>query len=144
LITAARADGRASVRIEIVTHFLLDSYDLEPPFAQRRLTVLSTARCGERTDWLWVAVDPPLDYGPRGWLPGMHGLPTPSNVDVLALAPRHLGASLETGPWPVHVYVCRAKVDETRLAAEFSPDDVAVEYWGTVTPAEDPTASDRG
>lgn len=127
-----------------MTDLLLDSYELEPPFAQRRLTVLSTARCGERTDWLWVAVESPLEYGPGGWLPGERGLPTMRTVDVLALAPRHVGASLETGPWPVHVFVCRAKTDETRLAAEFSPDDIAIEYWGTVMPADGPTDSHRG
>jgi hypothetical protein len=110
-----------------VTHLLLDSDDVDPPFAQRRLTVLSTARCGERTDWLWVAVEPPLEYGTRGWLPGMPGLPAMHAADVLAIAPRHPGASLEAGPWPVDVYVCRARADETRLAAEFSPDDVSAD-----------------
>jgi hypothetical protein len=144
VITDASAKGSGSTTIGIVNHLLLDSYDLEPPFAQRRLTVLSAARCGERTDWFWVAVDPPLEYGPRGWLPGMGGLPTLRTVDVLALAARHEGASLEKGPWPVHVYVCRAKADETLLAAELSPDDIAIEYWGTVTPTEAPAASDRG
>jgi hypothetical protein len=41
------------------------------------------------------------------------------------------------------VYVCRAIADETLLAAEFSPDDIAIEYWGTVMPGEAPTTSLR-
>jgi hypothetical protein len=120
-----------------VTHLLLDSFDLEPPFAQRHVTVLSTATCGERADWLWVHVEPALEVGPH------RSLGKPLLIDVVAIAPRHSGSSLEHGPWPVHVYVCRPKVDETRLAAEFSPDDVSIEYWGTVQPAEAPTASQR-
>ena len=113
-----------------MAHLLLDSYDIEPPFAQRRLTVLSTARCGDRTDWRWVQVEPALEMGPH------RSLPAPILVDVVAIAPRHQGASLDAGPWPVHVYVCRTKDDETRLAPEFSPDDVAIECWGTVMPDE--------
>ena len=116
--------------------YWLGSYDVEPPFVRRRVSVLASARCGERTDWLWVEATPPLEIGTPGWLPGMRGLPTLRVLDVVAIAPRHLGASLETGPWPVHVYVCEAKAPETRLAAEFAPADVAIGYWGTVTRAE--------
>ena len=121
-----------------MTQLLLDSFDSEPPLAQRLLDVLAGARCGERTDWLWVGVKPPLEVGPNP------SLPTTLLLDVVAIAPRHIGSSLEVGPWPVHVYVCRAKADETRLAAEFSPDDISIEYWGTVTPAEAPSTSHRG
>jgi hypothetical protein len=120
-----------------VTHLLLDSFDVEPPFAQRHLTVLSTARCGERSDWLWVRVEPALQVGPHRWLR------TTLLINVVAIAARHVGGNLEGGPWPVHVYVCRAIADETLLAAEFSPDDIAIEYWGTVKPAEAPTTSLR-
>jgi hypothetical protein len=112
-----------------LSQFLLDSWDLEPPFDQRRLTVLSTARCGERTDWIWARVDPPLEVGPHRWLTSTLLL------DLVAVAPRLVGGNLDVGPWPVQVYVCRAKADETRLAAEFSPGDISIEYWGTVTPA---------
>jgi hypothetical protein len=137
VITDASADGLGSTRIETVTHLLLDSYDLEPPFAQRSLTVLSTARCGERADWFWMRVEPALEVGPN------RSLRTTLLIDVVAIAARHTGTSLEGGPWPVHVYVCRAKADETRLAAEFSPEDISIEYWGTVKPAEAHTASNR-
>ena len=121
-----------------MTAFLLDSFDIEPPMTQRHLTVLSPARCGERTDWVWVRVEPPLEVGPH------RSLGATLLLDMVAIAPRHMGSSLEDGPWPVSVYVCRAKADETLLAAEFAPDDISIEYWGIVTPAEAPIASDRG
>jgi hypothetical protein len=127
-----------------VNQLLLDSYDIEPPLAQRRLTVLAAARCGKRSDWLWVRVEPPFTVGPSDWLPGMSGLPKPRVFDVAAIATRHMGDSLEAGPWPVHIYVCQPKAPETRLAAEFSPDDITIEYWGTVTPVDAPSASHRG
>jgi hypothetical protein len=114
-----------------VTAFLLESYDIEPPFAQRRLTVLSAARCGERTDWFWGRVEPPLEVGPH------RSLATTLSVEVLAIAPRNVGGDLDAGPWPVHVYICRAKDPATTLSAEFEPDDISVEYWGVVTPASD-------
>lgn len=66
----------------------------------------------------------------------MRGLPTQRVVDVVAVAPRHVGASLEAGPWPVHVYVCRARSAETRLVGEFAANDVVIEYWGLVTPVD--------
>jgi len=114
-----------------MTEFLLDSYDIEPPFAQRHLTVLKTARSGERTDWLWVRVDPPLEVGPHRWLT------TTLSMEVAALAPRHVGVTLDQGPWPAHVYICRAKDPATTMAAEFAPDEISIEYWGLVSPATD-------
>jgi hypothetical protein len=114
-----------------VTAFLLDSYDVEPPFAQRRLTVLSATRCGERTDWLWVRVEPRLNVGPH------RSLRTTLMLDVAAIAPRDVGGNLDAGPWPVHVYVCRALDPATTMAAEFQPDDISIEYWGIVAPATD-------
>lgn len=123
--------GGATGQHHNVTDFLLDSYDIEPPFAQRRVTVLKTARCGERTDWLWVRLEPPLEVGPHRWLR------TTLSLDVAAMAPRHVGTTLDEGPWPAHVYICRAKEPATTMATEFTPDDISIEYWGLVSRAAD-------
>ena len=108
--------------------YWLESYDHEPPLARRRLTVISAASCGERTDFRWVHVDPPLEVGPHRWLAAKLVL------DTVAIAPRHVGGTLASGPWPLHVYVCRAKTADTLLSTSFGADDISIEYWGTITP----------
>lgn len=118
-----------------MTDFWLDSYDYEPPISRRRITVLADARCGERLDWRWIRVEPPLIVGPH------RSLDQAVSLDIAAIAPRHVGATFSDGPWPLHVYVCRIKDAARQLAPEFTPDEVVIEIWATVMPVEGPPES---
>ncbi|MGH7489259.1 MAG: hypothetical protein ACREMY_27195 [bacterium] len=38
----------------------LASYELEPPFAPRRVAFVGWAACGPRADYAWVRLNPPF------------------------------------------------------------------------------------
>ena len=115
----------------IARTFRMESYDTEPPF-ERLLETCSPLRVGERTDWFWARVEPPLQVGPH------RTLKTTLDLDTVAVAPRHVGATWETGQWPMHVYVCRAVDPEKTLAPSLHADDLSIEYWATVSPIAPP------
>lgn len=74
--------------------------------------------CGERDDYVAVSLQPPLE--PEAW--GLN-----SRVEEAILAPRHLGFSLRTGPFPLHAYLTtttKYPVPET-----VDPDDLTVRAW---------------
>jgi hypothetical protein len=109
------------------TRFRLDSFDVEPSFS-RRLTVLGDATVGDRKDWKWAQVEPAIRAGPH------RSLDHAVELTTVAIAPRHVGPSLEAGPWPVHVYICRA-IDPSKVGAvRLQADDLAIEFWATLVP----------
>lgn len=122
-MTGARPTDRST--------FWLDSFDAEPPLTRMEVAILATATCGSRDDWVWADVSPPITVGPT------RSLGEPITRDTVALGSRHEGSSIADGPWPVHVYICRMKDPDRQLASEFKPDDVAIEYWGLLTPIEE-------
>jgi hypothetical protein len=106
--------------------FRLESFDSEPAWACAG-TILSRLRVGDRTDWAWARLEPPLRVGPHRWLRDS------IDVDVFAIAPRHLHATWTDGPWPLHVYVCRP-IDPAATQAEvLGASDLAIEFWATLT-----------
>jgi hypothetical protein len=111
----------------VQARYVLDSFDIEPSFSAQ-LTVLSDATVGRRTDWKWARVEPPIQAGPHRRLD--HAV----ELSTVAVAPRHVGASFEDGPWPLHVYVCRAIDPATVGARLLTADDLAIEVWATLTP----------
>ena len=110
--------------------FRLDSIDVEPSFS-RSAAILSRLTVGDRDDWAWARVEPAIRVGPH------RSLSTPIDLAVIAIAPRHLYATWEDGPWPLHVYVCRA-IDPNRAMAEvLLAGDLSIEYWATATAIDD-------
>jgi hypothetical protein len=108
----------------------MESYDVEPPF-ERRLEASSPLRVGDRHDWYWARVVPPLQVGPHP------SLRTTLDLDIVAVAPRHLGATWDSGRWPMHVYVCRVIDPAKSMAPDLQADDLSIEYWATLAPLDD-------
>jgi hypothetical protein len=105
----------------------LTSFDVESPYDPRRVEVVHAVVSGERRDYLWVRVDPPIAAGEA------------ANKDQLAfvlLAPRHDGHPLTVPVLePVHVYVCTVRGATTDVPSEVDPSDVEIRHWGIVTPS---------
>jgi hypothetical protein len=96
----------------------LTSYDMDPAWGPIEANLVGAVTIGQRTDWAWAVLEPPLR---------MNG---DSRVLVL-LGARHQGDSVwsEPGRWPIHVYVCVPKRgDETN--SHFTRDQVTIAYWG--------------
>lgn len=102
------------------------SYDVEPPF-ERLINVLAPLTVGNRTDWIWAGVSPPLQVGPHRMLT------TTLALDVVAVAPRHVGLTWEAREWPMHVYVCRVIDPSKAMARNLHAEDLSIEYWAVVT-----------
>lgn len=83
--------------------------------------------CGERRDYLWVRLDPPIARGEAG---------NDDELDVALLAPRHDAHPLSV---PVteatHVYVCRVAGSPTDCPPEVDPNEVEILHWGIVAPS---------
>jgi len=96
----------------------LTSYDIDPPWGPIEANLVREAGIGERTDWAWADLDPPLEVNGE------------FRARVL-LGARHQGGSVWSEPerWPIHVYVCLAKPGaETR--DRLAPADVTIQYCG--------------
>jgi hypothetical protein len=96
----------------------LTSYDTDPGWGPIEANLVSEASIGERTDWAWVVLDPPLVVDGQ------------SRSRVL-LGARHRGDSVWSEPerWPVHVYVCLPESDEEQ-GSHFTRDQVTNRDWG--------------
>ena len=83
--------------------------------------------CGERRDYVWVRLDPPIAPGE---------VANDEELDLVLLAPRHNGHPLTV---PVaeatHVYVCRVAGYPTDLPPEIDPNEVEILHWGVVAPS---------
>lgn len=96
----------------------LTSYDIDPGWGPIEANLVRKASIGERTDWAWVVLDPPLEVDGR------------SRSRVL-LGARHQGDSVWSEPerWPMHVYVCLPESGE-EPGTQFTRDQVTNRYWG--------------
>lgn len=96
----------------------LTSYDIDPGWGPIEATLVGEASIGERTDWAWVILDPPLE---------VDGLPR----SQVLLGARHQGDSVWSEPerWPMHVYVCLPHSGDAR-SRHFARDEVTNRYWG--------------
>ncbi len=115
----------------------MGSYDVEPPF-ERRAEACSRLSVGDRHDWFWARVEPSLQVGPH------RSLRTTLDLDIAAVAPRHVGATWDSGPWPMHVYVCRAVDPAKSMARILQAEDLSIEYWAILAPLDDAGLTDSG
>jgi hypothetical protein len=131
-VTFANADREPQM---IGDNLQVDSFDVEPAF-KRRALVLSRLSVGDRHDFVWARLSRPVQAGPH------RSLKTTIDLEVVALGPRHVGATWDAGPWPLHVYVCRP-IDPTRTLAEaLLASELEIEYWATVEQHRHVTFSD--
>jgi hypothetical protein len=95
----------------------LSQYDVIHPWDPVRVTLNKRFHVGQRTDWAWATVEPPLLLGS-------------AEHATVALGARHQGPNVwEPVEWPVHVYVCttdpalhgRDTVDQ---------DALSIKAWG--------------
>ena len=88
--------------------------------------VVHAVTCGERRDYLWVRLDPPIAPGEAA---------NDQELESVLLAPRHEGHPLTV---PVveatHVYVCRVPGVSQDLPPKVDPTDVEILHWGIVAP----------
>ncbi len=104
----------------------LRGFDMQAPYGQRRAELLKFVACGERKDYAWVRLEPPLEPDTAG---------NPERLDVVLLAPRHVGENL-TNPVgsELHVYVCTVKAGTADLPDQIAPDDVVILHWAVLDP----------
>jgi hypothetical protein len=96
----------------------LTSYDIEPRWGPIEVNLVGHASIGQRTDWAWATLEPPLRIDGK-------------NRDRVLLGARHQGDSVwsEPGWWPVHVYVCVPEV-AAESRNDFTREQVTNAYWG--------------
>jgi hypothetical protein len=105
----------------------LTQFDVESSYAPRRVDVVHPVKCGERRDFFWVRLDPPIAPGEAA---------NREELDSVLLASRHEGHPLTV---PVaeetHVYVCRIPGATGDLPPEVDPSEVEILHWGIVAPS---------
>jgi hypothetical protein len=96
----------------------LTSYDTVPAWGPLEVNLLGQASIGERTDWAWAVLHPPLVVDGQ-------------RRSRVLLGTRHRGNSVWSEPkrWPVHVYVCLAGSDD-EASNHFTREEVTNQYWG--------------
>ncbi|MGH7867289.1 MAG: hypothetical protein ACREP9_06560 [Candidatus Dormibacteraceae bacterium] len=79
-------------------------------------------KCGERSDYAWVDVSPPLQPHETG---------ASGEITRVILAPRHQGIYLNMPikSWPVHVYILEVP-PELDGASEVPADATRIKAWG--------------
>ncbi|HUK76522.1 MAG TPA: hypothetical protein VL117_02870, partial [Thermoleophilia bacterium] len=93
--------------------------------APRRVDKLKSVACGERNDYIWARLIPPLETARRELL------------DIVLLAPRHVGFSLaDSLADPMHVYVCTVSGSTPELPDVVAPEAIDVRYWAVLTADE--------
>jgi hypothetical protein len=109
----------------------LTSYDVEPGWGPIEANLVGEASIGERADWAWVLLDPPLEVD--GQLRS-HAL----------LGARHQGDSVWSEPerWPMHVYVCLPESDE-ETSRRFTRDQVKNRYWALLQRTRERAEADK-
>jgi hypothetical protein len=108
----------------------LISFDTEGPYDPREASELARVKCGDRTDYWWARVSPRIERGEAG---------NSEPLDIVLLAPRHSGDSLDIVPVrrPLHVYVCTVKRVHAELPTVVDPDDVVIRHWGVLYPSRE-------
>jgi hypothetical protein len=96
----------------------LTSYDIESGLGPIEVNLVAHASIGQRTDWAWATLEPPLRIDGKA-------------RDRVLLGARHQGGSVwsEPGRWPVHVYVCVPEV-AAQSRNDFTREQVTIAYWG--------------
>lgn len=112
----------------------LRPFDMDSAYAPRRVEVVHAVASGDRRDYLWVRLEPPITAGEAG---------NQEEIEFVLLAPRHQGHPL-TAPLdePVHVYVCTVRGATTNIPAHIEASDVENRHWGILDPAS-PGMPDR-
>ena len=96
-----------------------EGYGLKEPRCGWRVKRMSTE---QRDDLLLIKVDPPLS-GKK------YGLET-RDIDLLLVAPRHLGASLfPINEWPISVHVARPLIDHPELRDRLRQQEYVLIAW---------------
>ena len=103
----------------------LKQSDVDVGFAPRQVEKLKHVACGERDDYIWARLTPPLETASRELL------------DTVLLAPRHVGFSL-AGPLaePIDVYVCTVSMPTPDLPYLVAPEAVDIRYWAMLSADE--------
>lgn len=112
----------ASTLRSSVAGWLLRLFDGEEPTTHVARFV-SWVRCGERTDYAWVELEPPLArLDERG-----------GAVGLAVLAPRHEGVRLDeqVTSSPIHVMILAAP-DELARNDVVPPDSLSIAAWATI------------
>ena len=109
----------------------LTSHDTDPAWGPIETHLVGAVSIGQRTDWAWAFLEPPLriDGEPR---------------NRVLLGARHQGNSVWSEPerWPIHVYVCVPDSgDETEI--HFTRNQVTIAYWGLLHQFRDRANVDR-
>lgn len=105
----------------------LTQSDVDQGYSPRRVETLGFVTCGQRDDYVWVRLDPPLEPGEAA---------NKERIEIALLAPRHEGASLAVPVVAaVSVYVCTLRAGHGQLPAVVRVDDVAIRHWGVVHPS---------
>jgi hypothetical protein len=96
----------------------LTSYDIDPAWGPIEASLAGEASIGERTDWAWAVLDPPLEVDGQ-------------RRSRVLLGARHQGDSVWSEPqrWPMHVYVCLPDSGDDP-SRHFTPEQVTNRYWG--------------
>ena len=112
----------------------LRSFNTERPYDARETTELARVKCGERDDYWWARITPPLERGEAG---------NPEPLEVVLLAARHVGDRLDSLPVtsPVHVYVCTVKGLLADTPPEVDPKNVDIRHWGVLYPTKESASS---
>jgi hypothetical protein len=112
----------------------LEQADVSKSYEPREVHWLQSVRCGDRDDYGWVQLVPPI-------LPGQAA--NTDTLEVVLLAPRHKGKTLTGRPVEadIHVYVCSAPRGRG-FPAVVSPEDVTIRHWGLLRPR--PAEADVG
>jgi hypothetical protein len=105
----------------------LTQFDVESSYLPRRVDVLHPVEWGERRDYLWVAVNPPIAPGEAA---------NAEELSFVLLAPRHQDHPLSIPVRdPTHVHVCRVRGATTGVPARVNPEEVEILHWGIVSPS---------
>ena len=105
----------------------LAPFDVESPYAPRHVDLLHPVTCGEREDYLWVRLSPPIAPGKAA---------NEEELGYVLLAPRHEGQPLALPiDDPVHVHVCTVSGVTTEAPLEIDAINVEIRHWGLLTPA---------
>jgi hypothetical protein len=95
----------------------LTSYDTDPAWGPIEADLVGAASIGQRTDWAWAVLEPPLRMN------------RDSRVRVLLGARHRDSVWSEPERWPVHVYVCVPKRG-VEMNSDLTRDQVTIAYWG--------------
>ena len=103
----------------------LKQTDVERGYPARSVTFIKWVTCGERKDYMWVDLAPPLSPGEAAKV---------EELRRVMLAPRRAGTTLDLPiKWPIDVYVCTVNAAKSDAPANVSPGDVTIRHWAVLS-----------